>query len=61
MSASAGQIVAAVLLPPLGVYLKAGPGRDFLITCVLTLIAFVPGIIFALWVVLGQQRVLHAA
>lgn len=52
MSASPGRIVAAVLLPPLGAYLAAGPGRDFVIACVLTMIAFVPGVLFALWLVL---------
>jgi uncharacterized membrane protein YqaE (UPF0057 family) len=52
MSASPGTIVAAVLLPPLGAFLAAGPGRDFVIACVLTMLAFVPGMIFALWLAL---------
>jgi len=56
MSAPAGTIVAAVLLPPLGVYLAEGAGRDFLIACVLTVLAFVPGIAFALWAVLGGPQ-----
>ena len=43
------QIVAAVLLPPLGVYLHRGIGRDFWIAAVLTCVAFVPGTLFALW------------
>jgi len=53
MTAPAGTIAAAMLLPPLGVYLAEGPGRDFLIACVLTVLAFVPGIVFALWAVLS--------
>lgn len=39
-------------MSPLGAYLATGPGRDFLVACVLTLLAFVPGMIFALNLVL---------
>ncbi len=52
----AGRIVAAVLLPPLGTYLACGPGRDFLITCGLTVLGFLPGVAFALWTVLRDER-----
>lgn len=52
----AGRIVAALLLPPLGVYLARGPGRDFLIACGLTLLGFLPGAAFALWTVLRDGR-----
>ncbi|KQN25183.1 hypothetical protein ASE86_02685 [Sphingomonas sp. Leaf33] len=55
MSARAGQVVAAVLLPPLGVFLRHGAGRDFWIACVLTLIGFVPGALFAVWSVLRDS------
>ena len=51
----AGRIVAAVLLPPLGTYLARGPGRDFLITCGLTVLGFLPGVAFALWTVLRDE------
>jgi uncharacterized membrane protein YqaE (UPF0057 family) len=51
-----GRIVAAVLLPPLGVYLARGPGRDFLIACGLTVLGFLPGVAFALWTVLREER-----
>ncbi len=44
-------IVAAVLLPPLAVFLKKGIGKHFLINLVLTLFFFVPGIIHGVWVV----------
>ncbi len=44
-------IVAAVLLPPLAVFLKKGFGKAFFINLVLTLFFFVPGIIHAVWVV----------
>ncbi|URW75348.1 YqaE/Pmp3 family membrane protein [Sphingomonas donggukensis] len=46
------QVIAAILLPPLGVFLKRGLGQEFWIAVILTLIGFVPGLIFALWIVL---------
>lgn len=55
MSTRAGQVVAAVLLPPLGVFLRHGARRDFWIACALTLIGFVPGMLFALWSVLRDS------
>lgn len=56
-----GRIVAAVLLPPLGAYLARGPGRDFLITCGLTVLGFLPGAGYALWIVLRDERRVAAA
>ncbi len=56
MNVSVGQVVAAVLLPPLGVFLKHGTGRDFWIACALTLIGFLPGLVFSLWIVLRKAR-----
>ena len=43
----ASAIVAALLLPPLGVYLSEGVTRNFWIAGGLTLLAFLPGVIFA--------------
>ena len=43
-------LIASILLPPLGVALKHGLGRDFIINVILTLIMFVPGVIHALYV-----------
>lgn len=43
-----GAIVAAVLLPPLGIFLARGFGTAFWIGAVLTLIGWVPGVVFAL-------------
>jgi uncharacterized membrane protein YqaE (UPF0057 family) len=56
-----GRIVAAILLPPLGTYLARGPGRDFLITCGLTVLGFLPGVGYALWTVLRDERRVAAA
>jgi uncharacterized membrane protein YqaE (UPF0057 family) len=60
MSVSPGRIIAALLLPPLGVYLARGPGRDFMITCLLTVLGFLPGVVFALWTVLRSQPTVTA-
>ena len=43
-------LIASILLPPLGVALKHGIGRDFWINLILTIILFVPGIIHAVYV-----------
>ena len=49
------QIIAAVLLPPLGVFLARGIGTDFWINLVLTILMWVPGVLHALWVVLSDR------
>jgi len=61
MAARPGPVVAAVLLPPLGTYLAKGAGRDFWITCGLTVLGFVPGVVFALWSVLRDSSPKPAA
>lgn len=53
--ASAGAIVASALLPPLGVFLDRGPGRDFWLATGLTVVGFLPGMAFALHSVLLRQ------
>ena len=51
---SAGTAAAAILLPPLGVYLGEGPGRDFWIACLLTVVGFVPGVVFAVFMLFAR-------
>lgn len=46
------EIVAAVLLPPLAVFLRQGIGPAFWIAVLLTILFWAPGIVFALVVVL---------
>jgi uncharacterized membrane protein YqaE (UPF0057 family) len=53
--ASPGRIAAAALLPPLGVHLARGAGQEFLIACGLTLLGFLPGVAYALWIVLRGE------
>jgi uncharacterized membrane protein YqaE (UPF0057 family) len=48
------RIIAAILLPPLGVFLKVGLGGAFWLNILLTLLGFVPGMIHALWVIARQ-------
>ncbi len=45
------RIIAAVLLPPLGVFLQVGIGKAFWINIVLTLLGYLPGIIHAVWII----------
>ena len=48
-------IVLAILLPPLAVYLHQGEiNNKFWISLLLTLLFFIPGVIYALLVVLGE-------
>ena len=45
------RIVAAILLPPLGVFLQVGIGKHFWINVLLTILGYIPGIIHAVWVI----------
>lgn len=52
------RIIAAILLPPLGVFLQVGLGFHFWLNILLTLLGYVPGIIHALYIILtrGPER-----
>ncbi len=45
------RIIAAILLPPLGVFLQVGITKHFWINIILTILGFVPGIVHAVWVI----------
>lgn len=45
------KIILAVLLPPLAVFLHSGIGNQFWISLILTLLFWIPGVIYALLVV----------
>lgn len=45
------RLIAALFLPPLGVFLTVGLGTAFWINCILTLFGILPGIIHAVWVI----------
>ena len=49
------KIIAAILLPPLGVFLEVGPSKHFWISIVLTLFFWVPGIVHAIYIILTRR------
>ncbi|MFB0923125.1 MAG: YqaE/Pmp3 family membrane protein [Alphaproteobacteria bacterium] len=48
------RIIAAIILPPLGVFLQVGIGGHFWLNILLTIFGYVPGIIHAIWVVVTK-------
>lgn len=44
-------IIIAIFLPPVAVALRRGIGGAFLLNLLLTLLAYVPGLVHAIWVV----------
>ena len=53
------RIVAAILLPPLGVFLQVGIGKHFWINVLLTILGYIPGIIHAGLLCAGDLRDLY--
>ena len=45
------RLVFAIFLPPLGVFLQVGLGKDFWINIILTFLGYFPGIIHAVWII----------
>ncbi|MBD2495285.1 YqaE/Pmp3 family membrane protein [Nostoc sp. FACHB-280] len=45
------RLVAAIFLPPLGVFLQVGLGKDFWINILLTFLGYIPGIVHAVWII----------
>jgi uncharacterized membrane protein YqaE (UPF0057 family) len=45
------QIILAIVLPPVGVFLSVGVGSALIINVLLTLLGWLPGVIHALWVI----------
>lgn len=56
----AAAIVAALLLPPLGVFLIHGLGPAFWIAVALTCLGFIPGVVFALVMLFRPRAVARA-
>ena len=50
----------AILLPPLGVFLQAGIGKQLWVDALLTILGYVPGLAHAVWVIAkyrsGERR-----
>lgn len=50
------QVIIAILLPPVAVYLKKGAGMPLVISIVLSMLFWIPGVVYALLVVLGKIK-----
>ncbi len=46
------QVLLAIFLPPVAVFIEKGAGKDLVINILLCLVFWVPGIIHALWLTL---------
>jgi len=49
------RLIAAVLLPPVGVFMQVGFTTQFWINILLTILGYVPGIIHAVWIILKRD------
>ena len=54
------QILASILVPPLGVFLVTGISTALIINILLTLLGWVPGVIHALWILSKQSEQANA-
>ena len=45
------RIIIAIFIPPLGVFLQVGLGKDFWINVLLTLLGYIPGIVHAVYII----------
>lgn len=45
------KIIAAIILPPVGVFLQVGIGMHFWLNILLTILGYIPGIVHAIWVI----------
>ncbi|MCO5573291.1 hypothetical protein L7F22_032171 [Adiantum nelumboides] len=52
-SATFVDVLLAILLPPLGVFLRYSCGMEFWICLLLTILGYIPGIIYAIFVLVG--------
>jgi uncharacterized membrane protein YqaE (UPF0057 family) len=50
------RILVAVFIPPLGVFLTVGIGKDFWINLVLSCFFVFPGTIHAIWIIAKHDR-----
>ena len=44
-------VIIAILLPPLAVFLVDGAGKNLIISIVLTLLFYLPGLLHAIWLI----------
>lgn len=51
------RILLAIFLPPLGVFLTVGIGKEFWFSLILTILGYIPGLVYAVWVVAKKSPV----
>ena len=51
------RIIAAIVVPPLGVFLQEGLRKRFWINVLLTMLGYIPGIIHAVYVILKYEPI----
>ncbi|CAH2044491.1 unnamed protein product [Thlaspi arvense] len=54
-TANCVDILIAILLPPLGVFLKFGCSVEFWVCLVLTVLGYVPGILYAVYAITREM------
>ncbi len=45
------RIIASVIIPPLGVFMHTGLSIHLLISIILTILGYFPGLVHAIWVI----------
>ncbi len=50
------RLIAALFVPPLGVFMQEGLGRRFWLNVLLTIFGYVPGIVHAVYVIAKHER-----
>ena len=45
------RILAAIFMPPVGVFLQVGFGGAFWLNILLTMLGFIPGLVHAVWII----------
>lgn len=54
------QLIACILLPPLGVFLISGVSSALIINILLSILGYIPGIIHAIWIYSKQSEKVNA-
>jgi uncharacterized membrane protein YqaE (UPF0057 family) len=49
------RIIASVIIPPVGVFLKVGLGLHFWLNILLTLLGYIPGLVHAIWIIAREH------
>ncbi len=50
------RVLLAILVPPLGVFLRVGLGLHFWLNILLTIFGYIPGVVHAVWIIARMSR-----